>query len=241
MHEPCQLILTCEHGGNQIPPPYQRLFANARLALESHRGWDPGALELAQYLARRLPAPLIAATVSRLLVELNRSVGHPQLFSVYTERLSREEKDHLLTQYYYPHRNRVEEAAGDDIAQGRRLVHIGVHSFTPILDGRRRDADLGLLYDPVRPLEKAFCAAWRRAIEDAAPELRVRRNYPYRGAADGLTTYLRRRLPTGRYLGIELEVNQAWAAGPAPNRRRMQQILGDTLPRALEAGWGHSL
>lgn len=37
----------------------------------------------------------------------------------------------------------------------------------------------------------------------------MRRNYPYLGRADGLTTHLRRALKTPRYLGIELELNQA--------------------------------
>jgi hypothetical protein len=37
----------------------------------------------------------------------------------------------------------------------------------------------------------------------------VRRNYPYRGTADGFTTYLRRQFSARKYLGIELEVNQS--------------------------------
>ena len=36
----------------------------------------------------------------------------------------------------------------------------------------------------------------------------MRRNYPYAGKGDGLTSYLRRRFPPGAYVGIELEVNQ---------------------------------
>ena len=41
-----------------------------------------------------------------------------------------------------------------------------------------------------------------------APELRVRYNYPYRGDSDGLTTWLRKKHPAARYLGIEIEINQ---------------------------------
>ncbi len=48
-----------------------------------------------------------------------------------------------------------------------------------------------------------------------APELRVRRNYPYAGKGDGLVTHLRRRFAPGAYVGIELEINQGivFAAG----------------------------
>jgi hypothetical protein len=42
---------------------------------------------------------------------------------------------------------------------------------------------------------------------EALRELRVRRNYPYLGKADGFTTYLRRHFPVDRYAGVEFEVN----------------------------------
>ena len=43
----CYLI-TCEHGGNRIPPRYRDLFAGCEALLQSHRGYDPGALTLAR-------------------------------------------------------------------------------------------------------------------------------------------------------------------------------------------------
>ena len=76
-------LVSSEHGGNRIPLPYKALFQTAhyRLLLDSHRGFDPGALILAQEMAKTLQAPLLAATVSRLLIDLNRSLGHPHSFS----------------------------------------------------------------------------------------------------------------------------------------------------------------
>jgi hypothetical protein len=62
------------------------------------------------------------------------------------------------------------------------------------------------------------------ALHWEAPHLRVKKNYPYRGWTDGLTTTLRGKFPARRYVGIEIEVNQALALGPArrwtdiPNR-----------------------
>ena len=49
-----------------------------------------------------------------------------------------------------------------------------------------------------------------------APNLRVRRNYPYAGKGDGLTSYLRQQFSPAAYVGIELEINQkiVFAAGP---------------------------
>jgi len=223
------LLLTCEHGGNRVPAAYRRWFstAAARKALASHRGWDPGALAVARGMARRLGCPLFGATTSRLVVELNRSERHPRLFSEFTRELGSEERKTILAEHYRPHRVCVEEAIRVRVDRGANVLHLAIHSFTPVLDGERRNADLGLLYDPREERELAFCAVWAARIRSEAPRIRVRRNYPYRGNADGFTTYLRRRFPRGRYLGIEVESNQAFPAGsPA----RIARLLVESLP-----------
>ena len=68
------LVVTCEHGGNRIPAPYRDLFHAHDALLDSHLGYDLGALNLARALAKAFAAPLVASTVSRLLVDLNRSI-----------------------------------------------------------------------------------------------------------------------------------------------------------------------
>lgn len=201
------VIVSCEHGGRRVPAEWAHLFRGAARALESHRGWDPGAIGLARRLARRLDAPLHAATVTRLLVELNRSETHRSLFSRLTRDLPQETKRRILARHYHPHRRRVERDLRAALRGGGRVMHLSVHTFTPVLDGEVRRADVGLLYDPARAAERALCDAWARELRRAAPELRVRKNHPYRGAADGFTTHLRRELGP-RYLGIELEVSQ---------------------------------
>ncbi len=46
-----EVLVSCEHAGNQIPAPYQALFANRQSLLTSHRGYDIGILPLARKLA----------------------------------------------------------------------------------------------------------------------------------------------------------------------------------------------
>ena len=58
-------VITCEHGGNRIPAPYRDLFHARQTLLDSHRGYDPGALIMARVLATAFAAPLVASTVSR--------------------------------------------------------------------------------------------------------------------------------------------------------------------------------
>jgi predicted N-formylglutamate amidohydrolase len=119
------------------------------------------------------------------------------------------------------------------VAAGRRVVHVAAHTFTPELDGVVRTADVGLLYDPARRGEHRLAAAWKAALSVAAPQLRVRRNYPYAGKGDGLTRELRLRFPAARYVGIELEVNQALAVATTPAARAARAAVVVTLQSVL--------
>ena len=202
------LVVTCEHGGNRIPLRYRPLFRDFEDLLQTHRGFDPGARALGRQLARALDAPLFVSTISRLLVDLNRSVGHPRLYSEITRRAPAPVRSAILNAYYLPYRNRVEAHIAEAITVGRRVVHISSHSFTPQLGGAVRRADVGLLYDPARCGELELCRRWQAALQARIPRLEVRRNYPYTGKSDGLTAYLRRRFPAALYVGVELEINQ---------------------------------
>jgi predicted N-formylglutamate amidohydrolase len=75
-----RLIITCEHGGNAIPYAYRHLFQTDqdRALLNSHRGFDPGALAMAKSATAHLAAPLVMSTISRLLVDLNQ-IGRAQV------------------------------------------------------------------------------------------------------------------------------------------------------------------
>jgi predicted N-formylglutamate amidohydrolase len=226
------LLLTCEHGGNRIPPRYAWAFRGARQVLASHAGYDLGALSLARRLSRRLGVSLSGATVSRLLVDLNRSTDHPRLFSAYTAGLDAGERRRIIERYYLPHRDRVEERVRCLVENGEPVLHVAVHSFVPALNGTTRCADVGLLYDPARRGERRLCRSWADALRREAPSLRVRFNYPYRGTGDGLTTFLRRRFGAGQYWGIELEVNQKHLTATGTTRR-VQRVIGDSLERLV--------
>ncbi len=228
-------LITCEHGGNRIPAPYRRLFRGHRTLLDSHRGYDPGALVMARQLARAFRAPLVTSTISRLVVDLNRSIGHPQLFSAATRGAPATLRAEIVEQHYLPYRTKVERLVSRSVARARRVIHISSHSFTPELDGRVRRADVGLLYDPARHGEAELCARWKASLAQLAPEFRVRRNYPYAGKGDGLTSHLRRLFPPSAYVGIELEVNQGIVLAAGRRWTRLRSALIDSLRTACAA------
>ena len=225
-------LVTCEHGGNRIPAPYQALFRGQRARLDSHRGYDAGALVMAGALAQALKAPLVSSTVSRLLVDLNRSIGHPQFFSAATRRTPAAVREEIVSRYYRPYRQRVDQLVAQRVSRGRRVIHISSHSFTPRLHGQVRSADVGLLYHPARPGEADLCARWKAALAAEAAHLWVRRNYPYAGKGDGLTRHLRQRYPPDVYVGIELEINQAIVIAAGRRWTALRRVLVQTLRAA---------
>jgi predicted N-formylglutamate amidohydrolase len=225
-------VVTCEHGGNRVPAELAARLRPWRAWLASHRGYDPGALATARTLARVLGAPLVASTVSRLVADLNRSPGREFRGSPIMRAAPCEVRAEAHSRYYAPYRDAVERMVRDAILAGRRVVHVSSHSFTASLDGRVRHADVGLLYDPARAAERELCVRWQRVLAARMPNWSVRRNYPYLGRSDGLTTYLRRRLDPDGYVGVEIEVNQRrCGARPLPlaTRRTIALALRDAL------------
>lgn len=208
------LVLSCEHASNAIPRRYSGWFqsSEARAALQSHRGSDPKARPFARKLGAAFECTCIEGEVSRLLIDLNRSAHHPDVFSEFSRGLGDAERRSLISRYHEPFRAAVRLQIDAQLALRRRVLHLSVHSFTPVLNGQVRNADVGLLYDPQRHHEARLCKQWARELSAAVSGLRVRRNYPYRGTADGHTTALRRLYDPDTYVGIELELNQASTA-----------------------------
>lgn len=226
------VIVTCEHGGNRVPAAYAPWFAQAATLLASHRGYDPGALALAHALAARLHAPLYFTTLSRLVVEQNRSPGHRQLFSAMMLLAPDALRQDALRRYYLPYHRAVAGDVEQALGAGARVLHISAHTFAPVLRGDVRRTDVGLLYDPAHAPEAAFCRVLQHALRRHT-QRRVRLNYPYRGTSDGFTTRLRRRHPPDAYLGIEVEVNQRLVR--AAGWPRLRAALAEGCAEAVAA------
>ncbi len=201
------VVVSCEHAGNQIPLAFQHLFKGAEEVLASHRGWDPRSKEIGLIMAKTLEATLFMTEISRLLVECNRSSDHPSLFSEFTKTLPTKVREEILEKYYHGYRDQVIRQI-EHCAKRSEVVHLSVHTFTPIRMGEKRSTDIGLLFDEAREREVNLCTMWKKNLETELPDFRIDFNRPYLGSDDGFTTYLRKHFPEDRYLGIEIEVNQ---------------------------------
>lgn len=226
-----KLILSCEHGGKLIPLAYDKRFQKHETVLKTHRGYDPGALDLFKFL-RPLAFYYKSNEISRLLIELNRSLHHPALFSEYTKSLSKAEKTVLIQQYYVIYRSKITQQIENLLECNKKVLHVSVHSFTPVFKGIIRKCDVGILYDPSNELEKNIAKQLKAELKKRAPELNIRFNYPYKGISDGFTKVLRKQFPE-KYAGIELEINHKFALENKMNDD-VKQVIYDSVYEVLK-------
>jgi predicted N-formylglutamate amidohydrolase len=236
-----QVLVSCEHASNALP---EGMEAPAEL-LELHIAWDPGALVIARRLAELFAAPLHQGKYSRLVVDLNRTVGNSRLVRKvsdghripFNRGIDAAEVRRRIERYYLPYRNAVADDVARIIGRRGRCVHLCIHTFTPRLGERLRGNDVGLLYDPHRQPEAALVRELRGALARRAG-LVVWLNRPYQGTADGILPRIREQHAAERYVAIELEVNQKLAG----DRRRLEAIAEDFAGclRDLQ-GWSAAL
>ena len=229
MHKPKDgvplLMLTCEHASNRLPAAFKGALPTD--VLKTHRAYDIGAVQVFRKLVRfAKPEFSCEGKFSRLFVDLNRTITNKSAFSEYYETLESRDKaaaekaKDQATAYWTEYRDNVEKFVQQNIGKdsrgkgsksatnkGTEIVHLGIHSFTPILNGKVRNTDIGILYDPSRPQERAYAQVIKNEIKRLYPAMKVRFNYPYKGTSDGLTTTLRKKFGP-RYVGIEIEINQ---------------------------------
>jgi len=229
--KPMTVILSCEHAVNTIPDPYQSYFAKHQDLVNSHRGIDFGAGSIANHLHQILGLPLLSATVSRILIDLNRTLHETGCFSKEVSDLfTKEQKQKIIDSYYTPYRRQLTEQVRSLVAKGFQVVHFSIHSFTPVINGEKRNGDIGLLYDPQRASEKKMVYRLQRALKTQGQGIHCRLNYPYKGIADGFTTTLRTQFSDADYLGIEIESNQALTQN-ANGLARLNQLYVEAFKR----------
>jgi predicted N-formylglutamate amidohydrolase len=165
---------------------------------------------------------------------VNRSLQHSQLFSSISKSFSEEQRRELIEDYYKPYREQIQKKIQSYIAEGESVLHLSVHSFTPVLGGDTRNAEVGLLYDPRRSEEKKWARHFKKDLNHHLTEQRIRMNYPYLGKADGFTTSLRLEFQE-QYVGIELELNQKLFAKEA-NSKHLNTTLYKCLQKNLDRG-----
>ena len=198
------LVLICEHASHVIPADYAALGLPPS-ELKRHIAWDPGALPVAKALAQALDATLVFATVSRLVIDLNRAPSDFDSIPEISETtsipgnigLSEVEKAARANTYYVPFHAAVDEV----IRQKPDLRAIlSVHSFTPIYKGLARAWHIGLITGPDETLAQDMLKYLKQD-----PDLIADINVPY-APSDRVYHTLDRHNPANRVKTAMIEL-----------------------------------
>ncbi|WP_406647468.1 N-formylglutamate amidohydrolase [Aliisedimentitalea scapharcae] len=218
-----RVVILCEHASRRIPQHYGDLGLKPS-DRDSHAAWDPGARDLALALSRALDAPVVAATVSRLVYDCNRPPDAASAMPTKSELiqvpgnadLTQSDRDARTRAVYDPFCvavNSVLDARGPD------TIVVTVHSFTPTYFGQPRAVELGLLHDTDSRLVDTMLAH-----ADRIPQRHVARNEPY-GPADGVTHSLCLHALSRGLANVMLEVRNDLLRTPDEIADRAQEIL----------------
>lgn len=232
---PGPFLIVCEHASNHFPATFGTLGLSPQ-ERSAHIAWDPGALGVAQGLARLLDAPLVAARVSRLVYDLNRPPHSPGAMAERSERyviqgntrLAQAERARRTEAVYLPFHAALRAEIARRLARGRPPVVVTIHSFTPVWLDKPRAVEFGVIHDADPTLARAVLAEAK-----ARTGLDCRLNEPY-SAADEVTHTLRLQATPYGLQNVMLEIRNDLIADPAAEAA-MAAKLAPVLSAALAA------
>mgnify|MGYP001365943825 CR=1 FL=1 len=189
-------LIICDHASNKIPTKFKELGLRKEI-LDSHIAFDIGAKEVAIYLSNILQCPLIMADFSRLLIDPNRGIDDPTLImrisdnniiegnrNIYNFKKSKK-KDERIKKYYDVYHNKISEFINLREKNKKFPSIISIHSFTPIWKNKKRDIDIGILWDNDYRLPKIFF----NYLKENHKNLVIGNNQPYSGRLKNDTLY----------------------------------------------------
>ena len=199
------VLVVCEHASNHIPDIYGGLGLSEELQA-SHIAWDPGALPVAEKIARQLAAPLVAGTVSRLVYDCNRppeaASAVPAQSEIYrvpgNENLTPAARHERVASVYEPFQVALKQ---EITRRGAALnLMVTIHSFNPTYRGHHREVEIGLLHG----VDAVFANKMLQLTPPDCPYV-VRLNEPY-SAADGVAHTLDVQGAANGLLSVMIEV-----------------------------------
>ena len=189
-------LIICDHASNNIPSNFQNLGLDNKL-LSTHIAYDIGAKEVATHLSKILNCPLVMSDFSRLLIDPNRGVDDPTLvMKISDDKIiegnknvcnfrESDEKNKRIVNYYNTYHDRVSGLIKQKIDNQKYPAIISIHSFTPIWKNKKRDIDIGILWDNDERLPDIFF----KYFKENRPDLIIGDNQPYTGRLKNDTIY----------------------------------------------------
>lgn len=182
------ILLVCDHASRFVPRSLGGNLGLDEADLSRHIAWDIGIAQVAEALAPRLDAPLVLSNFSRLVIDPNRTLGlgssiPPESDGVAipgNQELSEGEREARAASFFRPYHRAVARMIEAKIAAtgeigGPEPAFVSLHSFTPMIAGRQRPWQVGILWNEDPRLPLPLMQAFR------ARGLTVGDNEPYTG------------------------------------------------------------
>ena len=223
------VVLVCDHASNWVPAALLNLGLSVE-DLDSHIAWDPGALAVAQQLAVLLDAPLVHATVSRLVLDVNRDPANPSSVTTMSEstpvpgncNVSADDRARRVRDVYDVYHRLLASIITAQLARRALPTLVAIHSFTPVYRDQRRPWHVGVLSDTDRRLAQPLIEFLRKS-----GALEVGDNQPYAPSDGVYHTLARHSAPCGlQSVMIELRAD---LIDNAASQQRWARSLRDAL------------
>ena len=228
-----RILLTCDHASHAVPAALDGLGLDPA-DLRRHIGWDPGAAQLVRRLSRRFDAPAVLSGYSRLVIDCNRSPGHPE--SILPESdgtpvpgnqgLAPRDAERRVRALFHPYHEAIARVLGRFRARGETPTYVALHTFTPKMNGRDRPWHFGVIWDDDPRIARALIEVLRRH-----PGLKIGENEPYAGRGDGAFSHDHHATAAG-LPNVMIEIREDLLAG-GDGMARCERILGEALEEVL--------
>jgi hypothetical protein len=215
-------LFSCEHATCAVPEAFRELFAGSEETVVSTKGWDPGALNLAQAFSMKFRTPLIHGDVTRLLIDLNE--GGEERWSRFSKTLPEITRGKLVDRHEKPYRQAIDNRIREDLLRNDAVLHVMVHT---------EEGEAGLVLEtPDLSLGADFASKWRGRLQADGVDVRVAQ-----GTMDGdFVRVLSEKHPADRYALIRLKVPQSYFLEGKPLRwETLKKFLINSLVQVVQS------
>ncbi|WCL53975.1 N-formylglutamate amidohydrolase [Gimibacter soli] len=179
------LVLLCDHASNAVPAEIGDLGVPAA-AMQDHIAWDIGAEAVTRRMCEMMGVAGVIQKVSRLVIDVNRDTDQAGLIPEVSDKvpvpanqgLSDVARAARIDAYWRPFHAACESVIDAHQKAGINPLVVGIHSFTPAMNGAPRPWAIGFLWNRDPRLAQAMIGLCERETG-----LIVGDNEPYSGKA----------------------------------------------------------
>ena len=221
------VVLSCEVAGNDWPSRCEGTIDRSHVVLRTP---DLIAGRVARGIAGGGDWPYVGYPHNLGLIDVTKQTRNRRLLAA----TMRPHRERLLRELYVPYHDRLAGELTRVIVNHGFVVHMTVSTFglrTPA--GNIRRGDVGFAHDITNADAVDFTLDLIDVMYEVAPMIKARRNFPRGDGVDSIVKSMRSRFGSGRYIGLQLMCNRAWARHDNPMTRRAIKLLAAAIDEVI--------